>query len=428
MPSPISDAGGSSSEAPAINGSGPVLEYAVKMRQFPQNALLSDMLAREALTEAHIDALVVAVASFHGAAPPASASVPYGHPDEVLEPALQNLDQILALPDDARDRPDLESVRAWTQSEHLACTPAFLQRRRGGFVRECHGDLHLGNIALVNGQVTLFDRIEFNESTRWIDVMNDVAFVVNDLRERGRTDLAARFLAAYLETTGDYQGLDVLRFYLVYRAMVRAKMARLRLRQVPLPGERERLAAEYHGYIDLARRGSQRPPGAIVITHGVAGSGKTTCSQWLLERVDAVRIRTDVERKRLHDVGIGHISDSPVETGLYTTAATRRTYMRVCELACRTAADSYRVVVDGAFLLRWQRDLFREAAAGLGVAFVILDVSAPEATLRERIVERRRRGNDPSDATIDVLEHQLATQERLGADEQPFVVSWNDCI
>ena len=127
-------------------------------------------------------------------------------------------------------------------------------------------------------------------------------------------------------------------------------------------------------------------------------------------------------------MGIGHISDSPVETGLYTTAATRRTYTRVCELACRAAADSYRVVVDGAFLLRWQRDLFREAAAGLGVAFVILDVSAPEATLRERIVERRRRGNDPSDATIDVLEYQLATQERLGADEQPFVVSWNDRI
>jgi aminoglycoside phosphotransferase family enzyme/predicted kinase len=413
-------------QAPAIGGDGPVLEYAVKMRQFPQNALLSAVLAHGLLTETHIDALAAAVASFHSGTHQAAASQPYGDPDDVLEPALQNFEQLLTVTDDPRDRCDLESLRAWTVHEHIACAPAFLARRRGGFIRECHGDLHLGNIALIDGHVTLFDRIEFNESMRWIDVMSDVAFVVMDLQERKRPDLAARFLTAYLETTGDYQGLDVLRFYLVYRAMVRAKVARLRVRQVRSPDEHETLAAEYHKYINLARCSSQRAPAAIIITHGLAGSGKTTCSQWLLERLGAVRIRTDVERKRLHGVEIAEDSDSPVGQGLYTAEATRQTYARVCELARRAAADSYLVIVDGAFLQRWQRDLFRETAAALSVSFVILAVSAPEATLRERIIQRGLCGHDPSEATIEVLEHQLGTQERLSAEEQRSVVSWDN--
>ena len=117
-------------------------------------------------------------------------------------------------------------------------------------MRECHGDLHLGNIALIDGRVTLFDRLEFNASMRWIDVMNDVAFVIADLQEHKRPDLAARFLTAYLEATGDYEGLGVLRFYLVYRAMVRAKVARFRMRQLESPDEREQVHAEYRRFID----------------------------------------------------------------------------------------------------------------------------------------------------------------------------------
>ena len=290
-------------EAPVIGGDGPVLEYALRMRQFRQDALLSDMLARGVLTDAHIDQLATVVASFHQGTNRACADAPYGRLHDILQPALENFTQLLAVVDDPRDRSDLESLRTWTGGEHTTCAAMFVHRRRAGFVRECHGDLHLGNIALIDGRVTLFDRLEFNASMRWIDVMNDVAFVVADLQERKRPDLAARFLTAYLEATGDYEGLGVLRFYLVYRAMVRAKVARFRMRQLESPDEREQVHAEYRAFVDLARRHSQRPQAAIIITHGLAGSGKTTCAQWLLERTGAVRIRTDVERKRLHGLG-----------------------------------------------------------------------------------------------------------------------------
>jgi aminoglycoside phosphotransferase family enzyme/predicted kinase len=408
--------------APVIGGDGPVLEYAVKMRQFGPDALLSDMLACGALTDAHIDQLAEVVASFHAATIRAAADAPYGRLDDILRPALENFTQLLAVVDEARDRPDLESLRAWTGGAHTTGATLFLSRRRHGFVRECHGDLHLGNIALIDGHVTLFDRLEFNESMRWIDVMNDVAFVIVDLEERKRPDLAARFLTAYLEATGDYEGLGVLRFYVVYRAMVRAKVARFRMRQLTSPDEREKLRLEYRAFVDLARRHSRPLRAAIIITHGLAGAGKTTCAESLIERTGGVRIRTDVERKRLHGLEPGASSASPVGLGLYTAEGSLQTYLHVCALARSVAEAGYIAVVDGAFLKRWQREMFRETAAAHGLPFAILAVSAAEAILRERIARRRERGGDASEATIAVLEAQLRGYEPLDAEERKLVV------
>ena len=334
-------------------------EYALRMRQFRQDRLLSDMLTRGVLTDAHIDHLATVVASFHNGTSRACADAPFGRLHDILQPALENFTQLLAVVDEPRDRSDLESLRTWTGGEHTICAARFLNRRRTGFVRECHGDLHLGNIALIDGRITLFDRLEFNASMRWIDVMNDVAFVVADLQARKRPDLAARFLTAYLEATGDYQGLGVLRFYVVYRSMVRAKVARFRMRQLESSDERDTVRAEYRAFVDLARRYT-RPQAGITITHGLAGSGKTTCAQSLLERTGAVRIRTDLERKRLHGLGKFASSGSNVGEGLYTAEATLQNYKQVCALARTVVQAGYRVNVDGAFLQRWQREMFRD--------------------------------------------------------------------
>jgi hypothetical protein len=213
--------------------------------------------------------------------------------------ALQNFAQIRPLLDtQLRSRSSPSSPRGPSASTPPA--GAMARRRVEGFVRECHGDLHLGNIAFVDGRLTIFDCIEFNDEMRWIDVMSEVAFAAMDLRDRGRPDLSHRFLNAYLEITGDYDGLGVLRFYLVYRAMVRAKISRLRARQLA-PGDPQAAAlAEYRAYLNLHDTTHKRRGPRIVITHGLAGSGKTTLSQSLLEMIGAVRIRTDVERKRLH--------------------------------------------------------------------------------------------------------------------------------
>jgi hypothetical protein len=411
--------------APSLGGDGPVLDYAVRMREFPQDALASRLLARGALGAHDIDALAATVAAFHAAIGVAPPEGDFGRPDVILRVALDNFAQIRPLTTDAVERDELDRLRDWTGREHAARATAFRGRLEHGFVRECHGDLHLGNIARIDGELTVFDCIEFNDTMRWIDVMSEVAFTVMDLQDRGRPDLAHRFLNAYLEITGDYPGLPVLRFYLVYRAMVRAKVARLRGAQVGSAAARTELLEEVRGYVNLAKVDARPPRPAIVITHGLSGCGKTTLTQSLLELTGAVRIRTDIERKRMHALGPRDRRPTGIASGLYAPAATDAAYRQAAEMARAVAAAGHVAIVDATFIKRRQRDRLREVASALQVPFVIVTFTAGEATLRDRVARRAREGRDASDADIAVLEHQLRESEPLTADEQACAVAWD---
>lgn len=400
---------------PGETSGGPALEYAVKMREFDQEQLLSRVIARDELTTVRVDELAAEVAAFHERTGRTIGGTSYGEPAGILGDARENFAAMEAADIDTADRAELQRLSAWTEREATRRTPAFVARKADGFVRECHGDLHLGNIAIVDGAVTLFDCIEFNPSMRWIDVMSDVAFLAMDLRDRNRPDLAARVLNTYLTKTGDYEGLAVLPFYTVYRALVRAKIACLRIAQTA-GDARAALTAEFRAYVDLARRETMRKPPTVIITHGVSGSGKSTRAQALVD-AGAIAIRSDVERKRLAGLEADARSRSPVGGGLYASDVDRRTYDRLAELARIIVRAGYTVVVDAAFLKRWQRDLLRSVATELDVGFVIADCSAPQSVLRERIVRRLEREHDASEATLDVLASQLATEEPLGADE-----------
>jgi aminoglycoside phosphotransferase family enzyme/predicted kinase len=412
-------------DAPRIGGEGAALEYAVKMREFPQDALLTRVLERGELTTAHIDALASTVAAFHAASATARADSPFGSAAEILELAIQNFTEIEALLTCDSDRRELAVLRRWTEREHAARASVFLDRRHGGGVRECHGDLHLGNIALVDGKVTIFDCIEFNDDMRWSDVMADVAFLVMDLQERRRPDFASRFLNAYLEPTGDYEGVQVLRFYVVYRAIVRAKVACMRATQTANTEAASAQTAECRQYLTLAQRCSESAASGIVITHGPTGSGKTTHSQALIELAGAVRIRTDVERKRLHGLAPRAGSESELNAGLYSAIETDRTYSTLGCLARTVVNAGYPVVVDGTFLQRRQRGQFRALAAELGIPFVIVDFVAPVHTLHTRVQKRHDAGLDASEADVGVLEYQLRAAEPLTSDERAVTITYD---
>ena len=410
-------------DAPVIGGSGPVLEYAVKMREFTQDALASRVLARNELGAPDIDALAAKVAAFHNASDRAPADGAFGTPDGILRVALANCSALRSSSATPAEQRAITALEAWTRREHAAGSAAFHTRLADGFVRECHGDLHLGNIAVIDGEITIFDCIEFNEAMRWIDVMSEVAFTAMDLADRGHPGLAHRFVNAYLEITGDYAGLSVLRFYLVYRALVRAKIALMRANQMAAGQDRSALLGERDGYVRLAQDYARATAPAIVITHGVSGCGKTTLSQMLLEQAGAIRIRTDIERKRLH--GVAPTAHGESVAGLYSKDATRRTYGRARALAAIVVAAGFVALVDGTFLQRRQRDRFRALAAERGIPFVVVAFAANEATLRKRVVERARHGTDASDADVAVLEYQLRTQEALGADEWAHTVAYD---
>lgn len=411
-------------EAPRIEGDGPLLEYAVKMREFPQDVLASRLLACDKLGSEHADALAAAIAGFHGTARIAAAADAFGTPDAVLAQALQNFDQIVHCNAVPSDRKTLERLRQWTEGEHDLRNEAFAARRSGGSVRECHGDLHLGNIAMLKGRPVAFDCIEFNDNLRWIDVISEVAFLMMDFTDRGRSDLAWRFLNRYLEATGDYAGIGVLRFYLVYRALVRAKVHLLRSRQLGIPdAEQDRLLEAFRGYLRLASSFAHDRKPALVITHGVSGSGKSTATEALAGLLGAVRARSDIERKRAYGVPSLARSGSGLASGIYAADATKLTYRRLDNIASRVLDAGFPVVVDAAFLRRADREAFRRIALAHHAPFLILGCDAPAALLRDRVARRQRSRVEASEASLTVLEHQLATRDRLTPEEMPDVVS-----
>jgi len=412
---------GGSPDQPRI-GETPAIEYAVRMRRFEQSALLDRALAEGGVDAALLERFARTLAGFHAAAD-AAGDRPLGRPEDALGPALQNFAQLAPLVDAANDRDTLDALHAWTLREHERIAGAMAERRAAGRVRECHGDLHLGNVVLVAGEATPFDCIEFNDALRWIDVMNEIAFTAMDLADHAHEDLAHRFVDAYLAASGDYGGLAVLPFYLVYRAMVRAKIACLRAHQpgLDLHG-RTRADAQSHAYLRLAQRLSRPQRAAIVLMHGLSGSGKSHAAARIVERAGAVRIRSDVERRRIHGLALDAASGAGLDAGLYSSEATARTYARLEALAGAIADAGWVVIVDAAFLRREERDAFARMAGARGIPCVIASCTADEATLRTRIEARRAAGIDPSEATLAVLDRQIATQEPLDEAEQAHTV------
>jgi hypothetical protein len=410
--------------APHIGGGGPLLDYAVKMREFPQDALASRLLGRGEFGAGEVDALAALIADFHAAAAPAGAAERFGAPEVVSAAALQNFEQIMPRLRLARDKESVHLLREWTEHEFQARHDEFAARKDAGRVRECHGDLHLGNIVVREGRPVPFDCIEFNDELRWIDVASEVAFVVMDLHDRGRPDLGWRFLNRYFEASGDYEGLTVLRFYLVYRALVRAKVHLIRSQQPGLLAhDKSRLRTAFHGYLRLASRFSASAGVALLITHGVSGSGKTTATQSLIELLGAVRVRSDVERKRLHGIKPLERTRSGPDAGIYTAAATAATYERLRAVAECAIKAGYPAVVDAAFLKRAEREQFQRLARRCGVPFVVLDFDAPEKVLRERVARRATAGSDASEAHLAILERQIEFREPLVPEERLAAVS-----
>jgi aminoglycoside phosphotransferase family enzyme/predicted kinase len=408
-------------EAPRLGETSHVIEYAVKMRRFPQHDLLVHVVERGELQPGQIDDLARQLAEFHQGLAPGPADGPYGHPQQVVDAATTTLEHLRSTSAGQQASAILNRLSAWIHSEALARHEDFARRRDAACIRECHGDLHLGNIVLWDGTPTCFDGIEFNEELRWIDVLSEIAFIVMDLERHGRPDLAARLLNTYLEHTGDYEGLIVLPFYVVYRALVRAMVDGLRLAQQSTSRE-PALRVDLQSYLEVADRWTHRSRPLLTITCGVSGSGKTTGTQPLLEQLGAIRIRSDVERKRMFGMSAMQHSDSGRGGGIYTADASTRTYQRLAELAEHALRAGFPIIVDATFLRRADRRQFQQLAERASTPFQILSFTANEETLRRRIISRNHKG-DASEATLEVLADQLMMREDFAADEQGYVVS-----
>ena len=413
-----------SPEAPRMSGEGEPFEYAVQMTRFDNEQRLDRCLARGELSAEALDRLAEDIAAFHADAPNTVADTAdtaegnnrYGDPDALHEMSADNFRDCRRLLPEG-DQALLSEVEALSEARFQQLAETLAARQQQGHVRECHGDLHLANLVFHEDRIQAFDCIEFNPDFRWIDTANEAAFLTMDLKYRGRPDLASRWLNAYLEASGDHQAVPLLGFFEAYRAMIRAKVTLIRASQHPGSEEATREEAAARAYIQLAHNSLETGRGRIIIMMGLSASGKSHIARQLVQALPALRLRSDVERKRLF--GLDTLADTraEIDSGIYTPEASRQTYQRLADLARLIASAGYTVIVDATFLQKPHRERFRQLAADNKLGFTILHTGAPLEVLEARIRQRQAHGTDPSEADITVLHAQRDEIEALSEAE-----------
>lgn len=394
-------------------------EYVVKMKRFEPNSLLLDKVTQGKLTTEMLTGLAETISDFHEkiSQDPEHNKLEYGSPEQVMGPVGRNIIQIREIIEDEQVKSRLDRLANWSENQFQELMPLILQRRLEGFVRECHGDLHLGNIFYRDEECVLFDCIEFNPNLRWIDTANDIAFTIMDLESHLRSDLSHQLINEYLELTGDYEALKLMPFYLVYRALVRAKVNALRSRQPHVDGEKS--LKECYGYIDMAGNYTKPLHPSMTIMCGLSGTGKTTIARKLVAQTGAIQLRSDIERKRLFDLNPG---DSSRDKGIdiYTDSASLQTFSRLKELSQTIIEAGYPVIVDATFIKSDLREAFRIVAEKRNIPFSIVYTTSSSLAVRERLSARK---GDASEAGYIQYQDQMKAFDEFSDKEMQQVIT-----
>jgi aminoglycoside phosphotransferase family enzyme/predicted kinase len=403
-------------DAPRFDGAGPLLEVAVHMRQFDPEHQLDEEIEAGRLTRADVREVADAIAAFQADAPRTEPADDWGRFEAVMAPIRENFTKVREAAADVPGLAErLEPVEAESEALGRALASTIEARRAGGFVREGHGDLHLGNLARTPWGLRAFDALEFNPSLRWLDVMSDLAFLFMDLEVRRRRDLAWTLIDAWSARTGDHDGLRLLRFYALYRTMVRAKVAALRREQRSDDAGRADGDADLERYLAHAETLIAPPAPRLVVMSGPSGSGKSRLAEALCWALPAVRLRSDVERKRL--LGFEAEDRTADPERVYSKATSARVSARLERLADGLLAGGLSVIVDATHLHRAPRQALVALARRRGVAVTVVACDADAEVLAERVRRRAAAGSDPSEADVAVLEAQLAQREPVDDDE-----------
>ncbi|MPW21989.1 AAA family ATPase [Paraburkholderia sp. CNPSo 3157] len=403
-----------------FGASGAAIEHAVKMRRFDEATLFSTLAKHSALTPRDIDDAAQRLADYHRHAPRnvpvsryGSAALLRAQVEAVNASLLANV-----------SHPALHEIAAWCAQQLDKHASALDRRRVDGFVRGCHGDLHLDNVVRWHSRIAMFDCIDFDDALRWIDVANDVAFLVMDLRARAGARLANRLLNGWLEVSGDYSALAPMPLYVVYRALVRAWVAHLKGRNASAR-RAANAALDTQRYIEVACAEIRRPGPVLLLCHGYSGSGKSVASRALAELSSAVHLSSDIERKRLISL---RASNDRLGVEHYTHMARDAIYDHLLRLASDVLRHGNSAIVDATFIMCIHRSAFVALAERLRVPVLILDFHAEPSVLIERIEARNRGPRDASDADVSTLTLQLASADPLTDDEKALTFTFDTAV
>lgn len=409
---PISQSG----EAYQLGGNEPV-EYTLKMKQFPQEALFVNLFEQDKLSEKDLEELGKVVANFHKQCPSNDYVRTFGKASQIRQAIDENYQQTVKYIGGPQTQQQFDETKKFTDSFFEEKEDLIESRIANNWIRECHGDLHIRNIALWQDKILLFDCIEFNEPFRFVDVMFDIAYAVMDFDARNRPEFGNAYLNTYIEQTGDWEALEVLPLYLSRQSYVRAKVTSFLLDDPAVSAEEKQKASDIAAqYYKLAWQYTQPKQGKLILMSGVSGSGKSTTAKQLALRLNAIHIRSDAVRKHLAGIALNERGGAEV----YTAEMTQKTYSRLLELGTKLALAGWTVILDAKYDRQSLRQDVIKQAEKHQLPLQIYHCTAPEEVLRERL---EKRTGDIADATADLLASQLQNAESFTEAEKGYVTT-----
>ena len=420
-----------------IGGGGPVVEHAVKMRQFAETEQLDCLLEQSRIEPGEVRAFGGELARIHDRLPRASCSQEWGQPAAAGTAIVANLEQCARAADEAWTAgEEVQSLRDPLVALIESSAALLLKRFAEGRVRECHGDLHTSNLVRTERGLVAFDCLEFDPALRWIDVADEVAFLFADLAASHAELHAHALLGGYLDQSGDFQACRVLNLYKAHRALVRAKVLALNAAERGGASDSQKRLGRrrYLSQVACARTALERKRPKLILMAGISGTGKT----WLAERIapslQAVHLRSDIERKRLAGIGETDRSHSALGGGIYEPKMNEAVYEHLARCARAALEGGFTVIVDATFQRRSDRARLSTMAEELCLRTHLVLCHASQVTLERRITERARRAEDPSEADLSVMRAQHAVfdpideSERMStmdaSTEAPGVADW----
>jgi aminoglycoside phosphotransferase family enzyme/predicted kinase len=409
-----------------LHGDGDEIEAAVLMRYVPENRIMLRMLEEERITPQILDRLADRLAYFHSKAATGPEISSFGSTEVIYQNLRENFEQTNAYIGRTLDARTHEEVSQLTMRFLRTHDDLFRERIREGFIRDCHGDLHLDHVVILDG-IMLYDCIEFNDRFRYGDTAADLAFLLMDLDFRGYPAFSERIAKRYAASSGDHQILRLLPFYKSYRAFVRGKVLGFTLDEPEISAvekESARLMAGDYFRLALAYL-TPPPPPALVIVSGLIGTGKSYLAKRLGTRLGVEPLRSDNVRKEIHGLPRTEHQLDKYGQGIYRPKATERTYDALLAEARQRLKRRESVVVDASFMRQRHRQAARELASDTNAVFRLVECTCPDEIVRQRLEKRLQDKNEPSDATWEIFPDQKSRFETIGPEEQQGHYVWD---